>query len=413
MVRDYYNNYSDQGYDIDNYEEFKIKKSKFNYVMLIASILAGILFFVLGEGIRASMEERMPAPFIVGIYFLVFGVFLAIGLFASHVVMGTFSQFQRPVLVVLTLILLLSGGILFELLYELGGFRSDIKEADIIFAIDNSGSMEENDPEQLRVQAIEEIIEDTGSDFRYAVYSFGESVEMVRNMADQSEGTGYLERNPNGGTPIVGVLEQIESDIDSKQFQLGRNTKIVLLTDGYATDNGMFFHNAINRPLKYFAKKNISINTVGLGNVDEALMNRMADKTGGVFIMADDISQLSDAMKTASTTYKERNLLGFRPALDLGWLYGLMRIVFITLLGTSLLFLKLGIAGNKESQEVILIFTVGGSLLAGLFMEFGINTFSISPGVVRFASIILMSMTPSYVVREYSMSEYGNGAMIG
>lgn len=413
MTGNYYNNYPEQDYDIDNYEDFKIKKVKFNYVMLIASVLAGIVFFVLGEVIRAAMEEHMPAPFMVGIYFWAFGICLAVGLFAAHVVMGTFSQFQKPLLVLLTLILSLSGGMLFELLYELGGSQIDIKEADIIFAIDNSGSMEENDPEQLRVEAIEEIIDGSDSDFRYAVYSFGDSVEMIRNMADQSEGTGSLQRTPNGGTPIVGVLEQIERDIDSKQFQLGRNTKIVLLTDGYATDNGMFFHNAINRPLKYFAKKNISINAVGLGNVDEVLMNQMADKTGGVFIMADDVSQLAEAMKTASTTYKERNLLGFRPALNLGWFYGLMRIVFITLLGTALLFLKLGIVGNRESQEVILLFTIGGSLLAGLFMEFGINAFSISPGVVRFVSIILMTLTPSYAVREYSMSEYGSGAMIG
>lgn len=422
-----YNNYN--GYDNNGYGSYggygedlyggygydttiKQKQTSFNVVMLVLSIVGTVIFYLVGEALQNLMAENVPGPVFIGIYFLVFGIILAIALFLSHLINGTSPENGNPLYILITLGILLIGGMLFEFLYELGGKEVQVIETDCIFIIDNSGSMEANDPNQVRIRALEEIVNEKGSDFKYAVYSLGSEVGMIRQMAPASEGTGTLMRDPNGGTPIVGTLTQIQNDIENGVLSISGNTRIIMLTDGGATDNGFLLHTPINKPLKYFAKHNIVINTVGLGDVDNNLMQKIADKTGGVFIMADDITKLTDAMKDAARISADRNLLSYRPNVGMDWLYAFMRILFIAVLGLSFLPLKLALTGNVESESMVLVFVVAGSIIAALFMELGINLIGFSPAIMRLISVILIGMTPSYLVSISSVVPWDNGGMV-
>lgn len=411
------NGYDMNGYDMNNYGGMnnfdymgmKTKKTLFHPAMVVASVIAAVIFFILGEVILSLMEGGVPGPIMIGVYFLVFGICLAVALMAVKTISGDAMESKTFVIILVCLAIFLFGGMLFEFLYELGGKQSQVIESDCIFVIDNSGSMSSNDPMQKRVQAIEEILMEKEDSYRYAVYTFGDQIGMIREMAPISEGHGKLEIMPNGNTPIVGVLTQIQEDIESGKLDVSDHARIVMLSDGAATDNGILFHNKIDKPLKYFAKNNIIINTVGLGSVDESLMQKIADKTGGIFVMAEDVSQLTDAMKSAAEIDADRTLLSYRPAVKLGWLYGILRVFFITALGLVFAGIKLAIVDNQESESLILICSIGGSILAGLLMELGINALGITPVVIHAICAVLIALTPAYRVK-YIQSGGGFGA---
>ena len=66
--------------------------------------------------------------------------------------------------------MLLVLGIFFEFIYELNFGSTMVQTDKYIFAIDNSGSMQDNDPNQERVAAIKKLLanrEDNAQDFEF------------------------------------------------------------------------------------------------------------------------------------------------------------------------------------------------------------------------------------------------------
>lgn len=173
--------------------------------------------------------------------------------------------------------MLLILGILFEFIYELD-FSSVRTVADnYVFAIDNSGSMQDNDPNQERVAAIKQLLSNRDEDVEFAVYTFSEDIRCIREMMPVSAGIEDFTTEPNGGTPIVGVLGKIMDDMESGALPYDEGTQVILLTDGYATDNG-FFDFRLNKILKKYNSKKVSVSTVGLGSVDENMLNDISGK---------------------------------------------------------------------------------------------------------------------------------------
>lgn len=66
-------------------------------------------------------------------------------------------------------------------------------------------------------------------------------------------------------------------DMESGALPYDEGTQVILLTDGYATDNG-FFDFRLNKILKKYNSKKVSVSTVGLGSVDENMLNDISGK---------------------------------------------------------------------------------------------------------------------------------------
>ena len=247
--------------------------------------------------------------------------------------------------------MLLILGILFEFIYELD-FSSVRTVADnYVFAIDNSGSMQDNDPNQERVAAIKQLLSNRDEDVEFAVYTFSEDIRCIREMMPVSAGIEDFTTEPNGGTPIVGVLGKIMDDMESGALPYDEGTQVILLTDGYATDNG-FFDFRLNKILKKYNSKKVSVSTVGLGSVDENMLNDISGKTGGISV---------------------RNLLSARARTNYNWAYALMRIVFLIILGAGFLGIKLLAVDNTANLGMILISSLIGIVLGALIMEVGLS----------------------------------------
>lgn len=390
---------------MENYSQRKTRLSK---VFLFFSIAASILFFILGEIIYKELVIRINPVIFMGVYFGVFGLLLFLFLCMASVSEKLKLEKSGIIISIVCVILLCLLGMLFEFLYELGG-KKEIKAADnYIFVIDNSGSMDVNDPQQERVAAVQQILSDKPDDFKYAVYSFGEFVDCIRSMGPAAEQEENIAVQPAGGTPVAEVLKRIVGDMEAGILEYDSYTQVILLTDGYATDAGFFDWN-IRESLKFYAKNNICINTVGLGTVDERLLKKISDTTEGLNLNISDVGELADAMQSVIRTEKaERNLLSVRENVVPAWLYVVMRIGFITILGCIFAGIKLCVVNNLESQTIIIIFTAAGSLLAGVLLEVGLNTVGLPGGILRFTAAILIGLTPAYVKKTIAKGGYGD-----
>ena len=145
---------------------------------------------------------------------------------------------------------------------------------------------------------------------------------------------------------------------------------------------------------------------MGLGQVDINLMNKIAKSTGGVFIDVSDVSTLSQAMKAAAREYTDRDLLSTRYIASLNGLYGFLRVLFLSLLGSGVGFLVAVAYGFQDSTSLIIVSSIVKSVLGGMIMELGTSVFGFSDKSMWLVLWILISITlATKAVRNYNRQE--------
>ena len=235
--------------------------------------------------------------------------------------------------------------------------------------------MSTNDPDQLRYSAIDVELKDMPSDFDYMIYSFSDNVSIQKQMTPISSGIPEIHGLSTGGTAIRSALSTVISDYKNGVWDGGDSPRVILLTDGCATDIGLF--NLIGSILKEFKSEKISISTVGLGIVDKKLMDKIAKTTCGVFIDVSEAAELSDALSHAAVSHAERDLLSDRHLAKLDWLYGLLRVLFLFIIGTCIGLACGVLYGVPDSFSIIAISSAIKSLVGAISMEVGICTIGI------------------------------------
>ncbi|MDN4618425.1 S-layer homology domain-containing protein [Paenibacillus sp. PsM32] len=157
---------------------------------------------------------------------------------------------------------------------------------DIVFSIDTSGSMVDNDPDNLRLKAVSNFVDKLGSNDRASIYQFDDY--PVRRIAlssnKQSVQQAVYSVHGAGGTDIYYALSHAVREI--KNNSKPENTKIiVLLTDGQGNSN----NNRIDSVLEEAKELNIIIYTIGLGvQADKDNLTHIAygSGTGGEYFFA-------------------------------------------------------------------------------------------------------------------------------
>lgn len=163
---------------------------------------------------------------------------------------------------------------------------------DIAFVIDTSGSMRNNDPSGLRVDAALDIVDRASTSDRIAVVGFSAGARVEAELTEASATNlttirSALEdtRRASGGTSITSAVQTATSVLTSDVIS-GRPRIAILLTDGISSYNEAATMAA--------ADENVLIYTVALGtNVDVPLLRAIAEGTGGRFLQADNASQIA------------------------------------------------------------------------------------------------------------------------
>lgn len=363
--------------------------------MLAGTAVSGVLYFAVGEWTYKTFLNQMNTPLLIGLYYLGLSLFIILGTsltgaFMYHAVNGYRDIVFRCILLCAAI---LAAGCLFEFLYEAVWREQPSQPDSYVFLMDNSGSMKDNDPENKRYDAILSFLKKKEAGFPFAVYIFADQSSLLRPMGPISHGLDFSMGNPDGGTGIRTALSNLYDDMDTGSIDLGKNGKVLLFTDGQATDMGLFGDWRLGKVLEKYSRAGVSISTVGLGNTDHNLMNLIARKTGGVYISVEDADMLEGAIQAAMDALSGRNLLDYRNYVRFDFLYTLIRFAAVLVIGLLLAAMKTYICEPFLDTRPVLLTSVIGSLLAASCVEFGMNQMGLAPWLMRLLMCILLAET--------------------
>ena len=164
-------------------------------------------------------------------------------------------------------------------------------EYDIVFVIDYSASMDENDPDYLRLDIVNEFIEklrddqDYGAVIKFAAYattlvSLTTDKDMLTNAVSgitntSSDGCSNDEAGTNGSDGLHSALQELSDATGDYKY-------IIFLTDGEDTEQSYDYEDMIEEAIA----QNVTIYSIGMGEADEELLTYIAESTGGEFYFA-------------------------------------------------------------------------------------------------------------------------------
>ncbi|WP_270167742.1 vWA domain-containing protein [Paenibacillus sp. SYP-B4298] len=376
---------------------------KLNGLLLLFSLLGAVIGFAAGELMLERLGAAMPRAVAAGLYFGVLAFFIGLFSLIAELIsprLNGSSWRQRytglswKLLLPSTLVLLFVAGALLQLGYQLN--LGGIKPAqDIVFALDNSGSMNETDPDSERFAAVERLTATMEEDKRVALLLFADqSEELLAFTAAQSAASqGTIATalaqigKADGGTNFQSVLADALGVIDVKD-QPGRGTAVILLSDGYSDS-------PIERELEEYRNRQIAIHTIGL-NVDNeqggALLQHIAAQTGGSYSNVTDAVNLTAVFQSIYKMLDDRMLVTQRQGITAdSLLYALLRVTALALLGAAI---GLGLGLIFDNRFLARSFAIGGAvggLAAGLILEQGLSGSSMSDLMVRLAAMLVLT----------------------
>ena len=175
--------------------------------------------------------------------------------------------------------------------------ESNYKKVDIVFVIDDSGSMESNDKHNKRLEVAKNLIDKLPTNSGIGIVKFDGSEPSLltpKLTTNKNESKEFLSKEyftSMGGTDMYSGI--------SKAFSLFTGNKndtlqmLVVLSDGETTDTNL--HESVIKTAK---DKDIKIFSVGLGSSSSSYFNLylkpLAERTNGKFYLASDSNKLTE-----------------------------------------------------------------------------------------------------------------------
>ncbi len=377
--------------------DMKQKRSSLDWVTLILSILAGAIWMFLGGSIVKLLLGKLWTPLVIAIYFGGLALMLILVTWLCTLARGfTMAPKKYYGLAALAAlgIFLVSG--LFQLIYS---STIRIKTADrssYIFMIDDSGSIGD-DPLHLREEAVRQVMAGCDEDFPFAVYSFASYCTLLQDIQPaRAAAFMQLDLKSYGGTDVVSALKVVEDDIRSGRLQAGDAPRIILMTDGVFSDSGL--RGALSDALSM----NINICTVGLDGSDTELLQLIADLTNGKFVSVHNLDQLPGAMQIAAIGESEfiRTLISVREPVPMDWLFSLMRIVFLLIMGALFILIKALLLRSDDIEANMLIPNLIAVLVGALCVEVGMNILYLDERLMQMVMCVGFTILLTVVLRQ-------------
>lgn len=191
------------------------------------------------------------------------------------------------------------------------------KDREIIFVIDNSGSMSGQSIAQARL-SLETALKRLNSKDRFNIVRFNNTHEMLFNTAVPADRENLdialnFVRNiqARGGTEMLGALRMALRD--SAPTSTDRVRQVVFITDGAIGNEDQLFHEI---------DKNLGrsrVFTIGIGSAPNSFfMNRAAEIGRGTATHIGDVSQVAERMNTLFKKLENPVLTGLRAVVSGG-----------------------------------------------------------------------------------------------
>ncbi|MDB6061203.1 MAG: von Willebrand factor [Verrucomicrobiaceae bacterium] len=173
---------------------------------------------------------------------------------------------------------------------------------DVRVLIDISGSMKQNDPNNLRKPALELLVHLFPKDAKAGVWLFGESVDVLVPDQKITEAWRTDARKKAAQISSSSLYTNIPAALDRASAGVDKDyrTSIILLTDGMvdisksAAENAAARQKLLTEILPRLRQANVIVHTVALSKfADRELMERLAADTGGLFAVAENADALN------------------------------------------------------------------------------------------------------------------------
>lgn len=369
---------------------------------LLITGLVGLAFSFVGQLVYPFLTESLWQPLGIALYFLAFSTVMYITLFVLNQVRHDYSFWvthgrkdewggvYRRAALCIPLIFLMAG--VLEFVYEVGNMQMG-NPTSYVFVIDDSGSMSGNDPEQKRAAAIASFMAKEQFNAPYAVYGFTTDAYLIKGLSPYTTSDSF-EFASDGGTDVLHSLDQVLADLSSgKLGNVGEAPRILLFSDGESSSFGW------RRIAKDSRSSNAVVSTIGFG-YDSSLLRNIAERTGGVFVQIDDIDSLQAEMEVAISSNASRNLISSRAAIRLDWLYALMRVLFLIIIGIIWSLMKFNAFCSSSGRLNNRVFVISIVLCAtsSVLIELLFQYFWAPPAAVRMLFCVMWALTPGFFV---------------
>ena len=220
-----------------------------------------------------------------------------------------------------------------EIIYEIQ-FKGDVlrKPDELVYVIDDSGSMYGNDPQNYRLSSVSEINNNLRNGARVGLVRFDDKILFDSSIQEMdAKYKNYINGNLNvisgGGTDIDIALKRAVMMYQEEEAGVrGGNSKILLLTDGMS-----------NIPVEC-NKLGVSIDVISLGSkTDSGFIRRITKGSGGHICKVPSDYYINAAYKILIGERVNRCLLV--PVIlvdDHRVLLGIMQFIFLSLIGIAM-----------------------------------------------------------------------------
>ncbi len=164
-------------------------------------------------------------------------------------------------------------------------------DANLVFVIDRSGSMQRENRIQLVKDALRMLLGQLRPNDRIAIVAFDTRAEIILRptfVRDKWEIQHAIERIYANGSTNVDHGLKLGYELANKMFTRGKINRVMLLSDGVA-NTGRTQADQILARIKRFADKGITLTTVGvgMGNYNDELLEKLGNKGNGGYAYVD------------------------------------------------------------------------------------------------------------------------------
>jgi Ca-activated chloride channel family protein len=171
--------------------------------------------------------------------------------------------------------------------------RGERKPAVLTFVVDVSGSMDREGRLELVKRALGLLLDELRSDDRVALVVYGSRGRVLeRHTRDHEEIRAAIERlAPEGSTNAEEGL-RLGYEVADEGYRAGAVNRVVLCSDGVANVGATGPESILER-IGAEARRGIELTTVGfgMGNYNDALMERLADQGDGRYAYVDTLDE--------------------------------------------------------------------------------------------------------------------------
>ena len=178
--------------------------------------------------------------------------------------------------------------------------EADFRQAEVVFVMDISKSMDDNDPYDIRKQIISNIVSSLDNNYKVALVLFAKDSKLISNFSDKAVDKKIMITdifnisNDNGLTPMSGTNGRSGINTALSLFKKDSKTRkyIIFLTDGMDNVNeGPTYDELIEKA----NGMEVRILTIGLGDgkeLNEVVLQKLADATNGKYYYASKDTKL-------------------------------------------------------------------------------------------------------------------------